>query len=223
MTRRTLRLAAACPTSWSRWVSRRRIEALASLLNRVERDRPASVTRGLVPRNRPRTPARSRARAARASGLQTSASASSGVRAWPVSAACWPSRPAHLPLREVAQAQGLGLDVEGASPEHDLACSRSGCGSHARRARRTGSTLCGKCSRSVAVPAAQLPEHGDQGVADEGVDLVDEQYQRPTDRTPTIPIARASGRSAGRTGRVCPARCSSTVRSLIVRTRTPGR
>ena len=37
----------------------------------------------------------------------------------------------------------------------------------------------GKAGRALGVAGPQLPQHRDQGVADQGVDFVEQQHQRP--------------------------------------------
>ena len=79
-----------------------------------------------------------------------------------------------LALREIAEAEGLGLDVEGAATQHDLPRRRADA-VVAHVAYTTQDDALREAPGPVAVPAAQLPEHRDQGVAHERVDLVDEQ------------------------------------------------
>ena len=150
-------------------------KTLARFLDGVERDRPAAVSRGLVLEagfvgQRVHQPglAAGQFPDCRQDFMGDGLAGLLGVLAQQV---------AHLPLREVAQAQGLGLDIEGAAAEHDIPC----CGADAvvaHVAHAAQNDALREVPRSVAVPAAQLPEHRDRGVAHEGVDLVDEQHQR---------------------------------------------
>ena len=84
----------------------------------------------------------------------------------------------HLLLREVAQSQRLGLDVEGAAAEHQpvLGGRVDAVVPHVTHPAQDDAVREG--GRTLVVAAAQLPQHRQQGVAHQRVDLVDQQHQR---------------------------------------------
>ena len=83
-----------------------------------------------------------------------------------------------LGFAEVAQAQGLRLDVEGAPTQDGIPLGRRVDAVVAHVTHATQHHALGKPPRAVGVASAELPQHGDQGVADQRVDLVDQQHQR---------------------------------------------
>ena len=85
---------------------------------------------------------------------------------------------AHVGLREVAQAQRFGLDVERAAAHDDRVL---GAGVDAVVADVTHAAqhdALRKAGGTPVVAGPQLAEHGDQRVADQSVDLVDQQHYR---------------------------------------------
>ena len=100
----------------------------------------------------------------------------------PVSSVCWGEQRAHVGLREVAEAERLGLDVErAAAGDHRVL----GAGVDAVVPDVTDVTYVAhaaqhdalrKAGWALVVAGPQLAKHGDQRVADQGVDLVDQQH-----------------------------------------------
>ena len=85
---------------------------------------------------------------------------------------------AHLGVREVAEAQRPGPDVERAAAGHGRLL-RAGVDTVVTDVPHPAQhDALRKASGALVVAGPQLPEHRDQGVADERVDLVDEQHQR---------------------------------------------
>ena len=90
----------------------------------------------------------------------------SGANRWPVLGGVLAEQGAHLVLREVGQPQCPGRDVEGNVARVDALAHVA----HAAEDNTVGEAL-----RAVHVARSQLPQHGDQRVAHERVDLVDEE------------------------------------------------
>ena len=84
----------------------------------------------------------------------------------------------HLLLREVAQSQRLGLDVEGAAAEHHAVLGGRVDAAVAHVTHPAQDDAVREGGRTLVVAAAQLPQHRQQGVAHQRVDLVDQQHQR---------------------------------------------
>ena len=84
----------------------------------------------------------------------------------------------YLLLREVAQAQRFGLDVEGAAAQHHpvLGGRVDAVVAHVTHPAQDDAVRVAR--RAVDVAGAQLPQHRQQGVAHQRVDLVDQQHQR---------------------------------------------
>jgi hypothetical protein len=79
---------------------------------------------------------------------------------------------------EVAQAQGLGLDVEPAAAGDDLLLGRGMDAVVAQVAHAAEHDGGRERLRALGVTGAQLAQQRDQRVADQGVDLVEQQHQR---------------------------------------------
>ena len=84
-----------------------------------------------------------------------------------------------LPRREVAQPQRLGADVEGAAAGDDRLFRRRPDAVVAHVAHPAEDDALREAARALRVARAQLPQHREQGVADQRVDFVDQQHQRP--------------------------------------------
>ena len=86
---------------------------------------------------------------------------------------------AHVRLVEVPQPQRLGLDVERASAGDDLARGSRADTVIAHVANPAQDDALREEGGARFVAGAQLAQHRDEGIADQRVDLVDEQDQRP--------------------------------------------
>ena len=84
---------------------------------------------------------------------------------------------AHLGLREVVQPQGSRLDVEGAAAGDHALLGRRVDAVVAHVAHPAQNHALREAGRALVVAGAQLPQHRDQGVADQRVDFVDQQHQ----------------------------------------------
>ena len=84
-----------------------------------------------------------------------------------------------LEFAEVAQPQGLRLDVEGASAQDGIPFGRRMNAVVAHVAYAAQHYTLGKPLRPVGVSGAELPQHRHECVADQRVDLVDQQHQWP--------------------------------------------
>jgi hypothetical protein len=83
-----------------------------------------------------------------------------------------------LVLIEVAQAQRLGLDVEGAAAGDDLGLGAGVDAVVAQVAHAAQHDRLREALGALRVAGAQLAQQRDQGVADQGVDLVEQQHRR---------------------------------------------
>ena len=83
-----------------------------------------------------------------------------------------------LGLREIAEAQRAGVHVECAAAEYHCVLGAGPDPIVAHIADAAQHDAVGIAARPFRVAGAQLAEYGDQGVADQRVDLVDEQHQR---------------------------------------------
>ena len=105
-------------------------------------------------------------------------------------------QPARLPPREVAEAQGLRGDVEGAAAgDHLAGAGLDAVVPYVPHAAEHDAVR--EAPRAVLVAGAQLAQHGEQGVAHQGVDLVHQQHQRrrvrqaPSGERPPQGVVRA--------------------------------
>ena len=83
-----------------------------------------------------------------------------------------------LGLREVAEPQGLRPDVEGAATGDDGVLTGGANAVVAHVAHAAQNHALGKVTRASRVAGPQLAQHGQQGVAYQRVDLVDQKHQR---------------------------------------------
>ena len=84
-----------------------------------------------------------------------------------------------LVWREVAEAQRSGLDVESAAPGYERVFGARMDAIVAHVAYAAQDDALREPPGTPVVAGAQLAEHGQQGIADERVNLVDEQHQGP--------------------------------------------
>ena len=84
---------------------------------------------------------------------------------------------AHLRLGEVPQAQRLGPDVERAAAGDDRLLGARVDAVVAHVAHPAQHHALGKATRAPDVAGPELTQHRDQGIADQRVDLVDQQHQ----------------------------------------------
>ena len=83
-----------------------------------------------------------------------------------------------LVWREVSEPQGLGPHVEGAAAGDERVLGGRVDPVVAHVAHPAQNDALRKPARAVRVAGAELAQHREQGVADEGVDLVDEEHER---------------------------------------------
>ena len=105
----------------------------------------------------------------------------------------------NLVVREVAQAQRLGLHVERAAAGDDrlLGARPDAVVAHVPHAAQDDALRKGR--RAPDVARSQLAQHREQRIAHQRVDLVDEQHRRP--RVGLRPAAQRLAKGAVRTGR----------------------
>ncbi|MCY4661631.1 MAG: hypothetical protein OXF93_17775 [Acidobacteria bacterium] len=84
-----------------------------------------------------------------------------------------------LRLREVAEPQRLRLDVESAAPEDERVRGARPDAVVAHVHHPAQDDAVREAGRPLVVAGPQLPEHGHEGVADQRVDLVDQEHQWP--------------------------------------------
>ena len=103
----------------------------------------------------------------------------------------------YLVLREVPQTQGPGLDVEGAAAGNDLVRGARSDSVVAYVAHAAQNDALGEPPGAPHVARPELAQHRQQGVADQGVDLVDQEDQGPGIGLgpPAQPLAEGAGRT----------------------------
>ena len=102
-----------------------------------------------------------------------------------------------LPSREVSEPQGPGPHVEGAAAGNERVL---GGRVDAVIAHPAQNDALREPARAVRVAGAELAQHREQGVADEGVDLVDDEHQRL--RARCGPAGQGLPQRLARTGRI---------------------